>query len=139
MFWDRRREAAIEAGLSGEAGPFVLKRAPTLAIGFFGGLFVGMTSVGSGSLIIVALILLYPMLRMKRLVGTDLVQAIPLVASAALGHILLLRNRVSSGFARKESRVGTVGQDDRHQEPTTIRRRRRINRRWISCVRTSNG
>ena len=46
-----------------------------------------MTSVGSGSLIIVALLVLYPALRANDLVGTDLVQAIPLVAAAALGHV----------------------------------------------------
>ena len=33
---------------------------PTLLVGIVGGLVVGMTSVGSGSLIIVALLLLYP-------------------------------------------------------------------------------
>jgi uncharacterized protein len=37
---------------------------------------------------IVMLLLLYPMLRSSELVGTDLVQAIPLVASAAAGHLL---------------------------------------------------
>ena len=37
---------------------------------------------------IVMLLLLYPMLRSSELVGTDLVQAIPLVASAAVGHLL---------------------------------------------------
>ena len=47
-----------------------------------------MTSVGSGSLIIIALMVVYPALSTRSLVGTDLVQAIPLVASAALGHIL---------------------------------------------------
>jgi len=31
-------------------------------------------------------LMLYPKLRLSELVGTDLVQAIPLVASAALGH-----------------------------------------------------
>jgi uncharacterized membrane protein YfcA len=34
------------------------------------------------------LLLLYPMLRSSELVGTDLVQAIPLVALAAAGHLL---------------------------------------------------
>jgi uncharacterized membrane protein YfcA len=53
-----------------------------------GGLVVGMTSVGSGSLMIVMLLVLYPMLRSSELVGTDLVQAIPLVGSAAVGHLL---------------------------------------------------
>ncbi len=51
-------------------------------------LMVGLTSVGSGSLMIVALMLLYPSLETRTLVGTDLVQAIPLVGSAALGHLL---------------------------------------------------
>jgi len=61
---------------------------PTALLGAVGGLVVGMTSVGSGSLIIVILLMLYPMLRANDLVGTDLVQAIPLVAAAALGHAL---------------------------------------------------
>ena len=47
-----------------------------------------MTSVGSGSLIIISLMALYPGLKASQLVGTDLAQAVPLVASAAIGHIL---------------------------------------------------
>ena len=61
---------------------------PTLAIGVLGGLIVGMTSVGSGSLMMVLLLVLYPTMRSNELVGTDLVQAVPLVASAAIGHLL---------------------------------------------------
>jgi uncharacterized membrane protein YfcA len=68
--------------------PRLIKPLPTLLIGVLGGFIVGMTSVGSGSLIIVMLILLYPTLSSREMVGTDLVQAIPLVAAAALGHIL---------------------------------------------------
>jgi uncharacterized membrane protein YfcA len=68
--------------------PFRPRPLPTVLIGVVGGLVVGMTSVGSGSLMIVLLLLLYPMLRFSELVGTDLVQAIPLVASAAVGHLL---------------------------------------------------
>jgi len=60
----------------------------TAVLGLFGGIVVGLTSVGSGSLIIIALMALYPTLKASELVGTDLVQAVPLVASAALGHIL---------------------------------------------------
>jgi uncharacterized membrane protein YfcA len=60
----------------------------TLIVGIVGGLIVGMTSVGSGSLIIVALMLLYPLLSGAQLVGTDLVQAVPLVTAAALAHLL---------------------------------------------------
>jgi uncharacterized membrane protein YfcA len=60
----------------------------TVLVGAVGGLVVGMTSVGSGSLIIIALMVLYPSLKASELVGTDLLQAVPLVASAALGHLL---------------------------------------------------
>ncbi len=76
-------------GSSGAPPPFVVRKGPTLAIGILGGLVVGMTSVGSGSLIIIALMMVYPYLKTRELVGTDLAQAIPLVASAAIGHILL--------------------------------------------------
>ncbi len=60
----------------------------TVLVGVAGGLVVGMTSVGSGSLMIVMLMLLYPTLSSSELVGTDLVQAVPLVGSAAVGHLL---------------------------------------------------
>src|SRR5699024_6233426 len=60
----------------------------TLLVGAVGGLLVGLTSVGSGSLIMVALLLLYPTLRASKLVGTDLVQAIPLVFAPAPGHVI---------------------------------------------------
>src|SRR5262249_12383587 len=43
---------------------------------------------GSGSLMIVALMLLYPTLSSRELVGTDLVQAVPLVLAAAIGHLI---------------------------------------------------
>jgi uncharacterized membrane protein YfcA len=69
-------------------GPVVVRPLPTLVVGALGGLVVGMTSVGSGSLIIITLLALYPTLRANTLVGTDLVQAVPLVASAAFGHLL---------------------------------------------------
>ena len=61
----------------------------TLAIGVVGGFLVGLTSVGSGSIIIVCLMLVYPQLRGAQLVGTDLVQAVPLVASAAIAHMIV--------------------------------------------------
>ena len=61
---------------------------PTLLVGAAGGFLVGMTSVGSGSLMIVMLMLLYPTLSSREMVGTDLVQAIPLVGAAAVGHLI---------------------------------------------------
>jgi uncharacterized membrane protein YfcA len=59
----------------------------TVAIGMIGGLIVGMTSVGSGSLMIILLLFLYPMLGANQLVGTDLSQAVPLTLAAALGAL----------------------------------------------------
>jgi len=59
----------------------------TIAIGMVGGLIVGMTSVGSGSLMIILLLFLYPMLGANQLVGTDLTQAVPLTIAAALGAL----------------------------------------------------
>ncbi|MDR8409939.1 sulfite exporter TauE/SafE family protein [Nonomuraea sp. 3-1Str] len=75
-------------GGAAEANEIVVRPIPTLLVGTVGGLIVGVSSVGSGSLIIVALIALYPMLKANQLVGTDLVQAVPLVTSAAVGHLL---------------------------------------------------
>ena len=65
-----------------------VRRVPTLLVGIVGGLVVGLTSVGSGTVVIVLLLALYPRLRASDLVGTDLAQAVPLVAAASLGHLL---------------------------------------------------
>jgi uncharacterized membrane protein YfcA len=59
----------------------------TLAVGVVGGLVVGITSVGAGSLMIVLLMFIYPALGANQLVGTDLTQAIPLTGAAALGAL----------------------------------------------------
>lgn len=64
-----------------------VRAVPTLLIGVFGGLVVGMTSVGSGSLMLVLLMWLYPRMSGSELVGTDLVQAVPLVIAAGVGHL----------------------------------------------------
>ena len=61
----------------------------TLLVGAAGGLLVGITSVGSGSVIMIALLMLYPGLSAVKLVGTDLVQAVPLVLAAAISNIAL--------------------------------------------------
>jgi uncharacterized protein len=80
----RGRAAAPERALK----TVRVNRPATVLVGACGGLIVGMTSVGAGSLMIVSLLLLYPSIRAGQLVGTDLVQAVPLVASASLGHLL---------------------------------------------------
>jgi uncharacterized membrane protein YfcA len=61
----------------------------TVLVGGLGGLLVGITSVGSGSVIMIALLMLYPGLSALKLVGTDLVQAVPLVMAAAISNIAL--------------------------------------------------
>jgi uncharacterized protein len=66
----------------------VVRPLPTVLIGMIGGVIVGLTSVGSGSLIIVLLLFLYPMIGANRLVGTDLTQAVPLTLAAAAGALV---------------------------------------------------
>jgi uncharacterized protein len=66
----------------------VARPVPTVVIGMIGGLIVGLTSVGSGSLMIVLLLFLYPMISAGRLVGTDLTQAVPLTLAAAVGALI---------------------------------------------------
>jgi uncharacterized membrane protein YfcA len=60
----------------------------TVAIGMVGGIIVGMTSVGSGSLMIVLLLFVYPLIGANQLVGTDLTQAVPLTLAAACGALI---------------------------------------------------
>ncbi|GII93256.1 sulfite exporter TauE/SafE family protein [Sinosporangium siamense] len=84
--WMTLREEGRVTGA--EVSDITVRPIPTVLVGMVGGLVVGISSVGSGSLIIVALLALYPMLKANQLVGTDLVQAVPLVSSAAIGHLL---------------------------------------------------
>ena len=60
----------------------------TIVIGVVGGFMVGLTSVGAGSLVLVLLVMVYPTLSNKQLVGTDLAQSLPLTFSATLGTLL---------------------------------------------------
>jgi uncharacterized membrane protein YfcA len=80
----RRARRGLQNDASAEP---VVRPVPTVLIGALGGLLVGITSVGSGSVIMIALVTLYPTLSAVRLVGTDLVQAVPLVLAAAVSNI----------------------------------------------------
>ncbi len=80
---DRRGGAAR----TGRIHDIIAKPVPTVLIGALGGIVVGMTSVGSGSLMIILLLFLYPAIGANQLVGTDLAQAVPLTAAAALGAL----------------------------------------------------
>ena len=79
-----RRNGHDRTGAVHEVVPKPLR---TVAIGMVGGIVVGMTSVGSGSLMIIMLLFLYPMIGANQLVGTDLTQAVPLTIAAALGAL----------------------------------------------------
>jgi uncharacterized membrane protein YfcA len=79
-----RRVGQSRTGVVHEVRPRPLR---TVAVGVLGGVIVGMTSVGSGSLMIILMLFLYPMLAAGQLVGTDLTQAVPLTAAAALGAL----------------------------------------------------
>jgi len=73
---------------------------PTLALGIIGGLVVGLTSVGSGSLMIIGLLFIYPLLGANQLVGTDLTQAVPLTAAAAVGSLIFVSSSVPDRYVR---------------------------------------
>jgi hypothetical protein len=79
-----RRAGETRAGVVHEVRA---RPVPTVLIGMIGGVVVGMTSVGSGSLMIILLLFLYPTLGANQLVGTDLTQAVPLTLAAALGAL----------------------------------------------------
>jgi uncharacterized membrane protein YfcA len=81
------RSAFVEAPATGDDHARV-RPLPTVLIGIVGGFMVGLTSVGAGSLILVLLVMVYPTLSNKQLVGTDLAQSLPLTFSATLGTLV---------------------------------------------------
>lgn len=62
------------------------KLAIASAVGLLVGTLVGLTSVGSGTLIAASLMILFPAMLPSRLVGTDLVQAVPMLVVGAAAH-----------------------------------------------------
>lgn len=85
--WLARRAARtqtrshVQLGTDMPVRPF-----PTVLVGAVVGLLVGLTSVGSGSLVVTTLMLMYPLLRPSVLVGTDLTQAVPMLIAGAIAH-----------------------------------------------------
>lgn len=55
-------------------------------VGFFVGLMVSLTSIGSGSLTLPLLLFIVPSLRLRPLVGTDVAFAVVMLVPAILGH-----------------------------------------------------
>jgi uncharacterized protein len=58
----------------------------TVAVGALLGVLVSISSVGAGALGVTALLLLYPKLPTARIVGSDIVHAVPLAFVAGIGH-----------------------------------------------------
>lgn len=61
----------------------------TTLLGAVVGMLVGMTTVGSGSLIVACLVVLYPRIPLRRIVGSDIFHALFLLAVAGFGHAAL--------------------------------------------------
>ncbi len=64
----------------------VVRKWPTLILGLVLGTLVALTSVGAGAIGVVALTVLYHSLSARRLIGTDIVHAIPLTFLAGITH-----------------------------------------------------
>src|SRR5262249_51867095 len=58
----------------------------TVIVGAALGVLVSISSVGAGAVGVTALLLLYPRLPMARIVGSDIVHAVPLTLVAGAGH-----------------------------------------------------
>ena len=66
--------------------PAPIKAMPTIALGAVLGVAVTMSSVGAGAIGVTALLMLYPALRVARIVGSDIAHAVPLTMIAGFGH-----------------------------------------------------
>ena len=88
------------SGLAIVLYPFVTRKSPsndkgdvpprtgaTVLFGVLLGLLVTLTSVGAGAIGVTVLAALYPLLPAKRLVGTDIANAVPLTLVGGLGHL----------------------------------------------------
>jgi uncharacterized membrane protein YfcA len=63
--------------------------AATIVTGIVVGILVTISSVGAGVLGTVSLLFLYPRMQVAKVVGTDIVHAVPLTAVAGMGHFAL--------------------------------------------------
>src|SRR5438067_2116807 len=82
-----RKQEALDGVVSSNTWEKRYRPLVTALVGAFVGFLVGLTSVGSGTLIIVSLAFLFPRLTAKELVGTDVFQAFMLLASGAIAYL----------------------------------------------------
>jgi len=62
---------------------------PTIGLGVALGVAVTISSVGAGAIGVTALLMLYPALRVSRIVGSDIAHAVPLTLVAGFGHWMI--------------------------------------------------
>ena len=74
-------------GIMDDGSGHPVRPVPTLLLGFLLGSIVTLTSVGAGAIGVVVLTLLYPALKTRHLIGTDIVHAVPLTLVSGLGHL----------------------------------------------------
>ncbi|WP_333793272.1 sulfite exporter TauE/SafE family protein [Hyphomicrobium sp.] len=77
----------LRAGEDRSSDQHAIRPVPTLLLGLLLGSVVTLTSVGAGAIGVVILTLLYPALLTRRLIGTDIVHAVPLTLVSGLGHL----------------------------------------------------
>jgi uncharacterized membrane protein YfcA len=61
----------------------------TVLVGALLGVLVSISSVGAGAIGVVLLVLLYPQLSISKIVGSDIVHAVPLTLIAGVGHWMM--------------------------------------------------
>jgi uncharacterized membrane protein YfcA len=72
----------------GEPNPNLVWRL-TVLTGVILGVLVTLSSVGAGAIGVMALVMLYPKMEPRRIVGSDIAHAVPLTLVAGLGHSFL--------------------------------------------------
>jgi uncharacterized membrane protein YfcA len=72
----------------GEPNPKLVWRL-TVLTGVILGVLVTLSSVGAGAIGVMALVMLYPKMEPRRIVGSDIAHAVPLTLVAGLGHSFL--------------------------------------------------
>jgi uncharacterized protein len=84
----RTRLLAFAAERWPEPKPATTKRL-TVVLGAVLGVLITLSSVGAGAIGVTVLVFLYPRMPTARIVGSDIVHAVPLTLIAGIGHLLL--------------------------------------------------
>ena len=82
---------AIQAYYASHIGEISPERTRTITVitGMVLGVLVSISSVGAGAVGVTALVLLYPKLPIRRIVGSDIAHAVPLTLVGGIGHWML--------------------------------------------------